>query len=72
MTTGDINIPATAYETAHVVSMSIPAADYSVGDLVGITISRIAINDGNNPTAHPVILTLHLEYTRKAIDWYTP
>lgn len=70
LVTGDINIPTVAYEAAHVITMVIPAADYSNGDLIGLTFSRIAIDAGNNPTAHPVVLGLHLEYTAKTINWY--
>lgn len=70
LTSGDVNIPATIYEPEHVNSMSIPAADWDNGDIIGIKLSRIAITAGNNPTANPVLLSAHIEYTRRSIDWY--
>ena len=70
LTTGDMNISTLAYEPQHSASMTVPVADFNVGDMIGITFSRIAITDGNNPTANPVITTLHLEYESKFIDWF--
>jgi len=70
LTTGDINIPATAYEPKHVTNMVIPSSQYSRGDVIGLTLSRIAITDGNNPTADPAIVTVHLEYKTSLQDWY--
>lgn len=71
VTTGDINIPATAYDTYHSSVAAIPAGSYSNGSVIGLTFSRIAITGGNNPTAHPIITSIHLEYTAKAVDWYS-
>lgn len=70
LTTGDINIPAVAYTTYHSTSMSIPAADFSAGDIIGITFSRIALTGGTNPAAEPIVTNLHLEYKSKRTDWY--
>ena len=61
--TGDINIPATAkYLTED--SVTISGASLSAEDQIGITLSRIALTDGNNPSSgKPTIVDVHIEYT---------
>ncbi len=61
--TGDIDIPATAkFLTQN--SVAIPNADISAEDQIGITLSRIAIVGGNNPSAgKPTVVDIHIEYT---------
>jgi len=62
--TGDIDIPATANDVVHTTSLVIDAADIERLDIIGAKISRVALDGGNSPTAEPVILSVHLEYTR--------
>ena len=62
LTSGDIDIPATAYAVDHVV-FTIPAANVADLDTLGVTFSRIALVGGVNPTAEPTIIAAHLEYT---------
>ena len=69
LVSGDVNIPATAYDFFHVHNLHIPAADYSHGSVIGVTLTRIAIDGGVNPTAHPVLTSLHLEYRSRLTDW---
>ena len=38
-------------------------ASLSEGDFVGLTIDRVALDGGNNPTADPVIVRIEVEYT---------
>ena len=65
LTTGDQNIPATAYYLTH-DTMVIPATNVAELDTLGIDISRIALVGGVNPTAKPTIIALHIEYTTKS------
>lgn len=59
---GDQNIPATAKFLTEVSGL-IAAASIEAGDFVSMTIDRIALDDGNNPTADPVIVQIEVEYT---------
>lgn len=62
VTTGDINIPATAkYFTSN--SVTISGTNIVADDQIGITLSRIALVGGNDPTAKPTIVDVHIEYT---------
>jgi len=61
---GDIDIPATANDVVHTTNLTINASNVDVLDIIGAKISRVALDDGNDPTAEPVILSIHLEYTR--------
>ena len=59
---GDIVVPATVRYLTQ-TSLTIPSADLAVEDQVGITISRVAISDGTDPsTAEPGITDIHIEY----------
>jgi hypothetical protein len=66
LTTGDINIPATA-KTLRSDSFTIPAAHITIDDVIGIHFSRIALVGGTNPTAKPTIIRLELYYTANKI-----
>ena len=61
--TGDINIPAAA-KTIKEDGLTIAGASLSIEDQVGITISRIALTDGNNPSGNvdPAIVDIHIQY----------
>lgn len=63
LTTGDINIPATAKYLTQTNSLTINASNISTDDILGIKLSRIAIDDGSNPTADPAVTGFHVEYT---------
>lgn len=66
-TSGDINIPATAKGLIHTTNLTIPNGSIDALDTLGIEITRIAIGDGNNPTADPVIIEIHLEYVKNKL-----
>lgn len=59
---GDINIPATAKTLTSSLVETIAAANLSADDVLGIQFSRVAIGDGNNPTAEPTVLALQFKY----------
>ena len=60
---GDVDIPATAKTLRENAVVTIPGASLSSGDCIGVTLSRVTIGDGSNPTAEPGILMLHIHYT---------
>lgn len=59
---GDQLIPATVKYLTE-VSGTIAAASISDGDFVSMTVDRVALDGGNNPTADPVIVQIEVEYT---------
>ncbi len=59
---GDINIPATAKYLLENDIVTIPGASIAAGDEIGVTVSRVALGAGNNPTAKPTMLHLYLKY----------
>lgn len=61
---GDINIPTTARHVQQTTIGTIPLADIAVGDLLWVTISRIALTGGVDPTAEPEIYEAWIGYTR--------
>jgi len=63
---GDVNIPATAHTLTH-TTLTIAAANVAEEDTLGFTVKRIALDAGTNPTAEPVVLAMHLEYTTKGV-----
>jgi len=66
LTSGDLNIPATAKAVAHATGITIPASALTTThDILGLTISRIALTGGTNPTAEPGILEVHIVYKRR-------
>ena len=60
---GDQDIPATAKYLTKTSSGTIASASLSAGDLIGLTIKRIALDDGNDPTSEPVIVHVEVKYT---------
>jgi hypothetical protein len=62
VSSGDINIPATAYCLAE-TSLTIPHAALEAGDVVGLLIVRLPIDAGTNPTAKPTIIMIDVVYT---------
>jgi len=64
---GDQLIPTTAKTLTKTSDGTIAAASLASGDLIGLTIKRIALDGGNNPTADPVIVRIEIEYTSNVI-----
>ena len=62
VTSGDINIPTTLYHVVHTVFV-IAAANVADLDTLGVTLSRIALVGGTGPTAEPVVIAAHVEFT---------
>lgn len=61
---GDQNLAATAYYITRSSGGSIAAASLAAGDRVGMTLDRIALDDGSNPDAvEPIIIGLEISYT---------
>lgn len=59
---GDQNIPATAYYLTESAGGSIASSSLSAGDLIGITLDRVALDGGNNPVAEPIIFHIEVHY----------
>lgn len=59
---GDQNIPANAKYLTKTSAGSIAAASLLAGDMIGFTISRVALDGGNNPVAEPVMIRVEFEY----------
>lgn len=59
---GDDPIPDVAKEPTEVSGL-IPAASLSAGDIVGVTLDRVALDDDDNPTADPVVIHVAIKYT---------
>lgn len=62
LTTGDINIPTTANHLTS-TELVIPAANVASGDTLGVTLTRIALVGGVDPTAEPLVISAHVQYT---------
>ena len=60
---GDQDIPANAKYLTKSAAGVIAAASIAEGDLIGISISRIALDGGVNPAAEPVLVRFEVEYT---------
>ena len=60
---GDQDIPANAKYLTKSAAGVIAAASIAEGDLIGISISRIALDAGANPAAEPVLVRFEVEYT---------
>jgi hypothetical protein len=60
---GDINIATNAREIVHTDLGTIAAANLAVDDAVGMTLKRVALDDGANPTADPEVLVIAMVYT---------
>ena len=63
---GDIDIPASANDLVKTEG-TIAAASLAAGDVVSLHGSRVALDDGNNPTAEPYIIQIHVEYTANTL-----
>lgn len=63
ITTGDVNISATAYYLISSAFNSVPAANFEINNLLGIKLLRVALDDGVNPIADPIALELELIMT---------
>lgn len=62
---GDLNLAAVQRAASEDTLGTLAEEYWSAGDLLGITLSRIAIRDGNNPSAQePEIYEIWLSYTR--------
>ena len=64
---GDINIPATAKFLKEETLGTIAAASLATGDELGMTLKRVALDGGSNPTAEPVITCIGVVYTRNRL-----
>ncbi len=60
---GDQNIPATAKYLTKTNGQEIAAASLSAGDLVGFTLERDSLDDGDDPSDDPVAFRIEVEYT---------
>jgi hypothetical protein len=60
---GDVDIPATARYLTKTVIGTISGSDIALGDEIGMTLSRIAIDGGSDPTADPGAIHVHVVYT---------
>lgn len=64
LTSGDVNINAIAKSINNITTMVIPAANIGLEDILGLTLTRIALSGaGTDPTAKPTLLAVHIEYT---------
>ena len=61
---GDVNIPATAKFLTVTSLTAIAAASIADDDIMGAKISRIAKDDGADPTADPCIVAVLIEFTK--------
>ena len=57
----DVNIPATAKALTE-TKIAIPAASLAQHDVIGFQFKRVALDDGTDPTAEPVIISMECEY----------
>jgi len=64
---GDQNLPAADWSLMRSSAGVISGASLAAGDAMGMKLKRVAIAHGNGPTADPVALHLHIDYTAKAI-----
>ncbi|MHC4501810.1 MAG: hypothetical protein ACYTFI_00775 [Planctomycetota bacterium] len=60
---GDVNIPATARHLTKTTIGTIAGASIAAGDEIGLTLSRIALVGGTDPTADPGAIHVHVAYT---------
>jgi hypothetical protein len=61
--TGDINIPTTANTLVKTLALNVPYTALITDSIMGISVERIALTDGSDPTADPVVVGIILEYT---------
>jgi len=60
---GDQDIPATAYYLTSSSAGVISSASLTAGDLIGVTLDRVALDDGSNPVAEPLVVHIEVHYT---------
>ena len=60
---GDQNIPATARHLTATDVGTISGASLSVEDALGLTLKRVALDGGNDPTAEPGVVHIEMAYT---------
>jgi hypothetical protein len=60
---GDINIATNARELIHSDLGTISGASLAADDTLGFTLKRVALDDGNDPTAEAEVLMISLVYT---------
>lgn len=68
---GDVNIPATAKFLTVTTIGTLTGTSLAVGDVVGLEFSRVALDDGSNPTADPAGILLTVEYTANKLGTAT-
>jgi len=67
----DQNIPATAKYLTVTTIGTLTGTSLAVGDIVGLDFSRVALDDGSNPTADPVAILLTVDYTANKLGTAT-
>ncbi len=67
ISSGDTLIPTTAKALLETSVGTIVAANIDQDDVIGINLSRIAIIDGTNPTAFPIITAVEVHYTKNKL-----
>lgn len=60
---GDQLIPETAKYLTKTTAGTIAAASLAAGDLIGLDVNRVALDDGNSPTDEPILYRIEVEYT---------
>lgn len=68
---GDIDIPANARQLREDDVVTIAGASLSAGDCIGVTLSRVALGAGSNPTAEPGIVNVHIHYVAGSLGGNT-
>ncbi len=64
---GDQNIPATAKFLTKTGAGLVAAASLAHGDLMGFTLSRVALDGGSNPGAEPIAVHVEVEYVAHSL-----
>lgn len=65
---GDQDLPATAKYLTSTGAGTIAASSLSAGDVIGLDINRVALDDGNNPSGdEPILYRVEIEYTANTL-----
>ena len=64
---GDQDIAATAKYLTVTILGALTGTSLAAGDVVGLDFSRVALDDGSNPTADPVAILLVVKYTKNKL-----
>jgi len=67
LTSLDDNIPAVAKAPTELLVGTIPGGELAAGDSLALNLERVVIGDGNDPTADPGVLHLHVHYLSDSI-----